>query len=229
MSPRTLARTAGLFYLLTIITGGVAFALAEKLFVVRDGAATVANLLGRESLMYLGFATNLLSSVCYIAVTALFYRIFKAVDATTSLAAAFFSLVGCAIGAISVLFYVAPMAILHSAKFQAIFSATQIQELVLLSFRLSARCTNIGFVFFGVYCLLIGTLIVRATFLPRVVGMLMLFAGLGWLTFLWPPLVNALAPFNFLPGFVGEATLTFWLLIAGVNAERWTLQAGASQ
>ena len=83
-------------------------------------------------------------------------------------------------------------------------------------------------VLFGFYCLLIGYLILRSTFLPRLLGGLMVLAGLSWLTFLSPQLAKSLSPFNFLPGVVGEGALTVWLLVKGVHAERWKRQASGS-
>jgi hypothetical protein len=68
-------------------------------------------------------------------------------------------------------------------------------------------------VFFGVYCLLIGYLIFRSTFAPRILAALMVFAGLGWLTFLSPSLATFLYPYNFAPGMIGEGALTVWLLV----------------
>ncbi len=82
-------------------------------------------------------------------------------------------------------------------------------------------------VLFGCYCLLIGYLILRSTFLPRILGILMGLGGLGWLTFLSPSLAHRLNPFNLLPGAVGEGALTLWLLAMGVNAQRWNEQARA--
>jgi hypothetical protein len=79
-------------------------------------------------------------------------------------------------------------------------------------------------VFFGLYCLLIGYLIVRSTFLPHALGVLMAFAGCGWLTFLSLQLANRLYPYNLIPGCIGEGSLTVWLLIKGVNIQRWNEQ-----
>lgn len=84
-------------------------------------------------------------------------------------------------------------------------------------------------VFFGVYCLLIGYLILRSTFLPSALGVLMIIAGLAWLTFLSRPLAHALSPFIFLPGLIGETSLTVWLLAKGVNVQRWNEQAGIAE
>lgn len=72
-------------------------------------------------------------------------------------------------------------------------------------------------VFFGLYCLLIGMLIIRSTLLPRFLGALMVLGGVGWLTFLSPSLTHTLAPYNVAPGLLGEGVLTLWLLVRGVN------------
>jgi hypothetical protein len=82
-------------------------------------------------------------------------------------------------------------------------------------------------VFFGFYCILIGYLILRSTFLPRILGALMVLGGLGWLTFLSPPLASYLAPYNMFPGILGEGVLTLWLLAVGMNDQRWKEQASA--
>ena len=172
-SPRPRARLAGVFYLLVMLTGTAAVVFAS----------------GR-------IAANLIATACYVAVTLLFYDLFKPVSRSLSLLAACFSLVGCAFGALS-LFHLAP-------------------------FHISSL------VFFGFYCLLIGYLILRSTFLPRTLGVLMACAGLGWLTFMSPPLANRLSPYIMAPGIIGEGALTLWLLVKGVNVQRWQEQAGAA-
>jgi hypothetical protein len=83
-------------------------------------------------------------------------------------------------------------------------------------------------VFFGFHCLLVGYLIFRSTFLPRMLGALLMFAGVGWLTFLSPPFARSLAPYNFAPGMLGEGALIVWLLVKGVNVRRWEQQANAA-
>jgi hypothetical protein len=97
-----------------------------------------------------------------------------------------------------------------------------------LSFAIPALSHVNALVFFGLYCLLIGYLIFKSTFLPAALGAVMMFAGLGWLTFFSPALAKNLSPYNFLPGVIGEGSLTFWLLVTGVNEARWKEQASAS-
>ena len=79
-------------------------------------------------------------------------------------------------------------------------------------------------VFFGFYCGLIGYLIFRSAFLPRILGALMAIGGLGWLTFASPSLSHALYPYNLAPGIIGEGALTLWLLGVGLNEQRWNEQ-----
>lgn len=171
VSPISKARIAGVFYLLNILTG------ASALF----------------STGSLGIAVNLLATACYVAVTVLFYALFKPVNASLNLLAAAFSLVGCALSVLNVLDLV------HSP----------VNPLV----------------FFGFYCVLIGWLVFRSTFLPRILGVLMIFGGLGWLTFLFPPLASSLSPYNMAPGILGETVLTLWLLIKGIDVGKWNEKA----
>ena len=84
---------------------------------------------------------------------------------------------------------------------------------------------DIGLVFHGLYCLLIGYLIFRCTFLPRILGAPMAIAGLCFLTFLSPTLANDHPPYNLLCGLVGEGLVMLWLLVMGVNVQRWKEQA----
>jgi hypothetical protein len=91
--------------------------------------------------------------------------------------------------------------------------------------RLQPQDLNIALLFHGFYCILIGYLIFKSTFLPRILGALMAFAGLGWLTYLSNPLVNHLSPYNLASGLLGDASVFLWLLVVGVNAQHWTEQA----
>jgi uncharacterized protein DUF4386 len=80
--------------------------------------------------------------------------------------------------------------------------------------------------FFGPYCLLIGYLIFRSTFLPRILGVLMALAGVGWISFL-SPLANHLSTYLRILGFLAEASLMLWLIVKGLNAEKWNELAAA--
>lgn len=225
MSPLFTARVGGFCWLMCFLTSGFAMSIATKLIVQRDPAATAANLLANEALYQISTAALLISGAFYIGATFFIYEVLKPVNARLSLLAALFSLVGCAIGAVACLFDVVPFILLKGSHFAAVFTTEQLQALTLMFLNVRAQANNIGLVFFGLHCFGVGYLIFRSTFLPRAIGALMMFAGIGWLTFLYPPLANSLAPFNMMPGGIGELSLTLWLLVKGVNVDRWNEEA----
>jgi hypothetical protein len=171
VSPDFKARIAGVFYVINTVTS------IEAMY---------------GSNHRLAFVSGLIATASYIAVTVIFYYLFKPVSRNLSLVAALFSLAGCADG---------------------FFSSVHLLSLPV----------NL-LVFYGFYCVLIGYLILRSTFLPGFLGVLMVLAGLGYLTLLSPPLGKYLIPYNYIPGGVGEGLLTLWLLVKGVDAQRWKEQ-----
>jgi Domain of unknown function (DUF4386) len=227
-SPRPSARITGVVYLLYFLTAILGEFFLRGLVVDGDAAATANNLLAHQPLFRLGWATGLISTACYIAVTALFYGLFKPVNRSLSLVAAFLSLAGCTILAFSSLFQLAPLVVLGGSQYLRVFTVEQLRALALMFLELSAQAVNICFVFFGFYCLLIGYLIFKSAFLPRILGVLMAFAGLGWLAFLSPPLANYLLTYIEVIGILAEASLMVWLLVMGVNLQRWKEQANAA-
>jgi Domain of unknown function (DUF4386) len=108
----------------------------------------------------------------------------------------------------------------------AIFSLVGCANDVLGLFNLAPYKIS-SLVFFGPYCLLLGYLIFRSTFLPRILGVLMAFAGLGWLIFL-TPLANHLSAYLKVLGFLAELSLMLWLIVKGVNVQQWKEQASAA-
>jgi hypothetical protein len=227
-SPSPSARITGVVYLLYFLTAVLGEFFLKGLVVDGDAAATANNILAHQSLFRLGLATGLIATACYIAVTALFYVLFKPVSRSLSVVAAFFSLVGCAILAFASLFQFATLVVLRGSQYLSVFKVEQLRALALLFLDLNTQAGYICVVFFGVYCVLIGYLILKSTFLPRILGALMAFAGLGWLTFLSPPFANHLSPYNLVLGFVAELLLCLWLLVMGVNVQRWQKQASAA-
>lgn len=175
--PRPRSRITGAVYLLYFLT-----AISAEVFVGR-GRVVIYD------------AVNLIAYAFYVAVTLLFYYMFKPVNRSLSLLAAVLSLVGCANDVLG-LFHLAPYKI-SSLRF------------------------------FGPYCLLLGYLIFRSNFLPRILGVLMASAGLGWLIFL-TPLANYLSTYLKILGFVAELSLCLWLLVMGVNDQRLKQHASAT-
>jgi hypothetical protein len=225
-SPRLKARVTGVFYLLTILTGIFAQGFVSgKLVVDGDAAATAANILAHRGLFQLGFAVYLIEMACQIAITALFYDLLKPAGRSVSLLAAFLGLAGCVIKTFSRVFFIVPLFVLEGAHYLSVFSAEQLQALALLFLKVNDRGAGIALVFFGFYALLTGYLIIRSTFLPRILGGLSVLGGLGWLSFLYLPLGYRLFPYIAAFGLLGAASLIGWLLVFCVNEQRWKEQA----
>jgi Domain of unknown function (DUF4386) len=225
MSPRGKARLAAVFYLLTIVLGGVGESIYGRVVVPGDSTATAAGILSHAWLWRLGFASYLVEMACSIAITALFYDLLKPVSGSVSLLAAFFGLVGIAIKTISRLFYIAPLSILEGSGNLGALTGEQLRELALLLLRVNAQGAGMAMVFFGCYALLKGWLIVRSTFLPPVLGVLGMLGGMGWLTFLSPPLAARTFPYVVAVALLGSAAQIVWLLVFGVDERRWKEQA----
>src|SRR5271165_1772876 len=226
-SPHPRARITGVVYLLYFLTAVSGELFIRGIIVSGDPAATATNILAHEQLFRLSAAVGLIATALYIAVTVLFYGLFKPVNKTVCLLAAFFSLVGCAIQAFGSLFQVAPLVVLEGSPYLSVFELDQLQAMALMSIKLNVQATYIYLVFFGLFNLLIGYLIFKSTFLPRILGVLMALSGLGWLMFLSPPLANYLLSYIEVSGIIAEASLMLWLLVKGVNVERWREQASA--
>ena len=233
-SPQQMARLTGLIYLVTIVAGifGAGF-VQGRLVVEANAEATATNILAHESLFRLGFASVLVGTACYVAVTALLYVLLKPVNRSLSLMAAFFSLTGCAIWGLGCVFDVGIFVVLRSEQYLAVFKPEQLQAIALIFLKLNGEAFGIGMVFFGVYCLLIGYLILKSHFLPRILGLLVVCAGLGHLvsmfaTFLAPVATAFMFPYIMLPGLVGELSLALWLLVFGVSNAKWNEQAATA-
>jgi hypothetical protein len=136
--------------------------------------------------------------------------------------------VAIAIQAFSRLFQAAPPIIMEAGQSFSAFNVNQLQALPFIFLRLSARAFNIYLAFFGIWCVLIGYLIFRSTFTPRILGVREALAGLCWLTFLWPPLAHYFSPYNQVLAVPGELSLMLWLLVMGMDAQRWREQASAA-
>ena len=226
-SPLFLARVTGAFFLLTTLAGIFAQGfVSQKLVVSGDAAATASNILAHPLLFQAGFAIYLIEMACQVVMTVLFYELLKPAGRRVALIMACLSLTGCVIKAFSRVFYIAPLLVLGGAPYLSVFDARQLQALALLLLQLNEQGAGMALVFFGFSTLLQGYLILRSTFLPRVLGVLAVLGGLGWLTYLYPPLGDRLFLVIVGVGLLGTVAIILRLLVFGVNVERWQEQAG---
>lgn len=225
LTPRGRARLAGIFEFLegAASSSGQVFLLGS-LVVSGDAAATVHNLLTHEVLFRWGFLVSIAGVFFHLAWALLMYQLLRIVDRTIAALAVFVVLICCAMQTVTAFFYLAPLLAIQSG-----LGAEQASSLASVFLKLNAAAFQMDLVFFGLWCVLTGYLIFRSTFLPRVLGVLLMADGVGWALFAWPPLANHVFPAIAAVSGLAEIPLQAWLIVFGANSRRWHEQATASE
>ena len=229
-SPSTRGRILAALYLFVIIAGITAQAfIADRLVVVNDAARTAANILANKSLYRLGFTIFMLEMVAQVAVSALYYDLLKPVNRSAARLSAIIGLTGSGIKTMARLFYYAPLILLGGAPYLSAIQPAQLEALSLAFIRINNQGAAIALIFFGFETLIRGWLLFKSGFLPRFLGVLSMIGGLGWLTFLWPPLGSKAFMGVALFAIAGVIATTGWLFIRGVDDVQWRARAGWRQ
>src|SRR6266581_4166320 len=235
MSPRLYARIGGALYLIIIVIGlfGQAF-VRDRLIVSGDANATARNIMASESLWRMHIAAELFLLICAVVLLLILFVLLRRVSRELTLLAAFFNLVSIGLEAATTMYLVVALFPLGNAGYLKAFAPEQLYAMTSLSLKSHGYGFGVSLLFFGCFCVVIGRVIFLSGFLPKAIGVLMQIAGLCHLAdsfalVLAPALANRLFPAILLPAFVGEASLCLWLLVKGVNAEKWKELASAAE
>ena len=230
-SVRTYVRAAAILFLLSMVAGFFGeFYAPSSLVVSTDATATATNIVASNTLFRIGFACYLVEAMCDIGLTLIMYLLLRPVSRDLALLGAFFGLVSTATFAGAQLFYFAASFILGSADYLKTFSPDQINTLALLSLKFASYGGGIFMIFYGTASFIRGYLIYRSEFLPRFLGALLMLAGAGFVVrnfalVLAPAYASDLFLF---PMFAAGLSLTAWLLIKGVDVQKWEAKARAA-
>jgi hypothetical protein len=226
-SPQLYARIGGALYLIIIVIGlyGEAF-VRDRLIVSGDAAATAANITSHESLWRFHIAAELFLLMCAVALLLILYALLRPVSRDVMLLAVFFNLVAIIIEAATTMYLLEALFPLGNAAHLKAFTPEQLYAMASLSLKSHGYGFGVSLLFFGCFCLIVGYLIFRSGYLPKTIGVLMQIAGMCYLTnsfalILSPAVATRLFPAILLPAFIGEASLCLWLLVKGVNVEKW--------
>lgn len=229
---QTYARIAGLLFLITIVAGGFGEGYVPgQLIAGNDAAATVANLKANDALWRLSFAAYLVEAFCDIAIAVIFYILLKPVSRGLALLTVFIGLFSTAMYAACEIFYFGlPQLLLRGSDYLKTFTPDQINTLTLLSLKLFNYGAGLFLIFYGIGWIIRGILMIRSGYLPKLLGLLMIVGGLG---FMASTLAQVLAPQFLTPYFLfamapGGILLALWLLIRGVNPVKWEVAAEAA-
>jgi hypothetical protein len=232
------ARIAGILYLIIIAAGIFAeFFVRQSLIVAGDAATTASNIMAAESLFRFGIAGDLIMIISDIALALAFYFLLKPVSRSLSMMAAFFRMTQATILGFNLLNLLLALSLVSGVSYLAVVGTDQLQALGLLFLEAHSIGYSVGLVFFGINCLVLGYLVFKSGYLPKVLGILLVFAGVGYLVdcfaqFLLPTYdlyADTFAMVVFGPAIIGELSMALWLLIKGVNVsasdQRVTLKA----
>jgi hypothetical protein len=230
--PNFYARTAGAIYLVVIVFGGFSEGfVASKLIVGGDAAATARNILASSALWSASLAGNLIVPLIAVPQLWIEYRLLRPVGRGLAQLFLLFNIVSLAVEAVSKLFQLVVLPILGGHGFGGAFTDAQLFGLARLALILHDEAFNVALMFFGCACLLSGWLIYRSTYLPKAVGVLMQIAGAAYLIATFsalfvPTLSDAISPWILLPPLIGESSLCLWLLVRGIDVDRWRARLG---
>ena len=222
-SVQTYARIAGLVFLIAFVAGGVGEAYApSQLVVAGNAAATAHNVVTHDLFLRLGFVAYLGESITDVALTFLLYVLLRPVNANLALLAVLFRIMATATFAFAELFYFAPSLILGGDGYLKTFSPDQLHTLTLLSFNIYSAGGNLFNVHYGIASMILGYLMFRSGYLPRVAGALWVLGGIGFViaTLVWI-FAPAHASLFLLPQIIAVLSLGVWLLVRGVDDVKW--------
>ena len=219
---------AGLLYL-GIIAGGIFAEAAVRggVIVGGDAAATAERILANEALYRAGFGVSLVYLAFNLPLLLVFFQLLRRVNQSLSILMAFFFLVATSVETMNVVNHFAALTYLTDGPSATTMAANETAALAYLSLEHFTTGFGVSLVYFGFYFLLLGYLIARSRFLPRVIGLLLMLGGTGYLVnsfalFLAPTLAALLFPWVLLPSLIAELSTALWLLFKGVDERRWS-------
>jgi hypothetical protein len=230
-SPLVYARVAGFLLLFIVVIAPFSqLYVPATLIVPGDATATADNIGASGWLLNLSIVSDSLVFLIEIVLCVLLYVLFRPVSRTLSLVAAFARLAMTIVMAVNVLAYFTALQLLGGAAYLTVFESAQLDALALLSLNAHQYGVYIWEAFFGLDLAVLGYLIFKSGYFPRILGVLMVVGALGYLThsygsWLYPSSAETLALVVGVTALVGELPFFLWLAIKGVNLQRYNERA----
>jgi hypothetical protein len=221
---------AGLLYFIYIVTTIFASASSTRLIVFGNATATANNIRASEWLFRFGFMSDVLAGVLFLLAAWALYVLLKPVNKNIAILFLLLNLGGVAVQCMNMLNLFSAVLLLSGADYLKVFQADQLQTLAMLFLDLHKNGFMIAQLFYGAWLFPLGYLVFKSGYLPRILGIVLMVECFGWLMypfhfFLFPSYV-VISYLSFAVGFIGEFSLTLWLLIKGVKDQKPTLIDG---
>jgi hypothetical protein len=219
------ARIAGFWYLLMAVTGPIGLLyVPSRIMVSGDATATANNIMASELLFRVGIVSNFLCQLAFIFLVLALYRLLKGVNQQQASLMVALVLVAVPIAFLNMLNPLAALLLLSGASFLNVFEPNQLHALVMVFLDLQEHGHIIAQIFWGLWLFPLGLLVFKSGFIPRILGVLLILAGFGYLAhsftfFLFPEYEAVVSSIAAVPEAIGELSLVLWLLIKGVNVQ----------
>jgi hypothetical protein len=230
-SPLVYARVAGFLVILLVFLGPFSqLYVPSTLIVPGDATATADNIRASGWVLRLGIVSDSLIFLIEIVVPVLLYVLLRPVSRALSLVAAFARLAMAIIQGINLLPYFTVLLLLSGAGYLTVFGPAQLDALALLSLNAHQYVVYIWEIFFGLHLLVLGYLLFKSGYFPRILGVLLVLPALGYLihgygSILYPNYEEIFDVVVGVGAVIGELPFFLWLLIKGVNVQRYNEQA----
>ena len=221
IAQRTIARMAGLLYLIYIVSFAFSSFVQNKPIVGEDAAVTARNIMASVWQFRIGFMSEVVAALFFLLTAWALYVLLKPVNKNVALLFLLVNLAGVAVESILTLIHFAALPLLSGADYLKVFKADQLQGLAMLFLNLSGTGNMVTTLFYGVWLFPLGYLVVKSGFLPRILGILLVLDGLCLLICffqlcLFPGQEKITYPL-YPVMFIAEFGLALWLLIKGVR------------
>lgn len=229
-SRQKVARLAGFLYLLVAVTGIFNLMYVPGKVIVRGNAtATAANVLRFQSLYSINILVGLVSSILFLFVALVLYRLLKEVNGDHAAVMVILVLVQFPLGLLELANQLMVLTLVRGADFLGVFSKPQRDALAMLLLQINNKTTSVAEIFWGLWLFPLGWLVFRSRFLPRFLGVWLLVNGLAYVALsctalLAPGYLDSLNSLLF-PALFGELALTLWLFVMGAKPSTDALQS----
>jgi hypothetical protein len=218
----TMAKRAGVLYLLFSIIAIVTQFALPRFVVPADPAATLRAIAAAESSYRVSILLNFATLIFHVLVVASLYELLKRVDAWYALLMVMLVGVGVSVALANLLHRLVPLVALGGSDALTAIPKPELDALAFAALRLQGLASGVVLMFWGLWLFPFGILVYKSGFIPRIFGVLLLVAGIGYVmtsvtSIAWPAYRQTIAPYA-TALYVGELPIIFWLLLKGRDA-----------
>jgi hypothetical protein len=217
-----IVRAAGVLYLVLVVTSIFGLIASQSLIVPHDANATAHNIRSSETLFRLGLVSSLIGTIAFVFLGRALYRLLKDVNATRASLMVVLVLLSVPISFVSWLNEVAALRLIDGTGVSGL-GASEMKGLAMFFLGLSGDTDALNSIFFGLWLLPFGLLVIKSGFIPRILGYLLIVAGgsylVGSLTFLLSPPFGPVVSGIVTVGYLGELPVVGWLVFKAAQVQ----------